>query len=87
MIRQVHSASHGVHGGCRVHAEPPLDHRYRRPWSAVPALLTCQHLHGGTGLDIDHPLHRYVTGGLALGQFLGGTEACLDAAAGSARVS
>ncbi|MET8046043.1 acyl-CoA dehydrogenase family protein [Streptosporangium sp. NPDC005286] len=54
---------------------------------AVPALLTCQHLHGGTGLDIDHPLHRYVTGGLALGQFLGGTEACLDAAAGSVRVS
>ncbi|MEU0481398.1 hypothetical protein ABZ260_19700 [Streptosporangium sp. NPDC006013] len=26
MIRQVHSASRGVHGGCRVHAEPPLGH-------------------------------------------------------------
>jgi alkylation response protein AidB-like acyl-CoA dehydrogenase len=47
----------------------------------VPALFTCQHLHGGTGLDLDHPLHRYFTGGLAAGQFLGGTEAVLDAAA------
>lgn len=46
----------------------------------VPALFTCQHLHGGTGLDLDHPLHRYFTGGLAIGQLLGGTEACLDAA-------
>lgn len=47
----------------------------------VAALFTCQHLHGGTGLDLDHPLHRYFTGGLAVGQFLGGTEAVLDAAA------
>ncbi|SEU37489.1 acyl-CoA dehydrogenase family protein [Nonomuraea wenchangensis] len=53
----------------------------------VPALFTCQHLHGGTGLDLDHPLHRYFTGGLAIGQILGGTEACLDAAAGRAWAS
>ncbi|MFH5824618.1 acyl-CoA dehydrogenase family protein [Georgenia sp. AZ-5] len=47
---------------------------------AVPALFSCQHLHGGTGLDLDYPLHRYFTTGLYLDQLLGGTEACLDAA-------
>jgi 3-oxo-4-pregnene-20-carboxyl-CoA dehydrogenase alpha subunit len=26
---------------------------------APAALLTCQHLHGGTGMDVSYPLHRY----------------------------
>lgn len=30
-----------------------LDHE------AIPALRTCHHLHGGIGLDVTYPLHRY----------------------------
>ncbi|GAA3981349.1 acyl-CoA dehydrogenase family protein [Actinomadura viridis] len=42
------------------------------------ALYTCQHLHGGIGLDVTYPLHRYFAWGKQLGHLLGGAEDQLD---------
>ena len=43
------------------------------------ALYTCQHLHGGIGLDVTYPLHRYFAWGKHYGHLLGGPEDNLDA--------
>jgi alkylation response protein AidB-like acyl-CoA dehydrogenase len=43
------------------------------------ALYTCQHLHGGLGLDMTYPLHRYFAWGKHRAHLLGGVEARLDA--------
>ena len=45
----------------------------------VKALYTCQHLHGGIGLDVTYPLHRYFAWAKHYGHLLGGAEAQLDA--------
>ncbi|MEO3870397.1 acyl-CoA dehydrogenase family protein [Nonomuraea sp. B12E4] len=45
---------------------------------AVKALYTCQHLHGGLGLDVTYPLHRYFAQARHLSQLLGGADAQLD---------
>lgn len=45
---------------------------------APAALRTCHHLHGGIGLDIDYPLHRYSELVRQLSRFLGGAEYRLD---------
>jgi hypothetical protein len=42
------------------------------------ALYTCQHLHGGVGLDVTYPLHRYFALGKHCAHLLGGVEAQLD---------
>ncbi len=42
-------------------------------------LYTCQHLHGGIGLDVTYPLHRYFALGKHCGHLLGGAEDRLDA--------
>ena len=42
------------------------------------ALNTCQHLHGGIGVDITYPLHRYFSLSRYLGQSLGGASQQLD---------
>jgi alkylation response protein AidB-like acyl-CoA dehydrogenase len=44
---------------------------------APAALRTCHHLHGGLGLDISYPLHRYSALTKDLVRFLGGAEHCL----------
>ncbi|MCG5214352.1 acyl-CoA dehydrogenase family protein [Streptosporangium sp. KLBMP 9127] len=46
--------------------------------SALTALHTCQHLHGGLGLDVTYPLHRYFAWGKHLAHLLGGAQAQLD---------
>ncbi|WP_214104658.1 acyl-CoA dehydrogenase family protein [Acrocarpospora catenulata] len=46
--------------------------------SALRALYTCQHLHGGIGLDVSYPLHRYFGWGKHAAHLLGGSEAQLD---------
>ncbi|WP_248958071.1 acyl-CoA dehydrogenase family protein [Sphaerisporangium perillae] len=46
--------------------------------AALAALYTCQHLHGGIGLDITYPLHRYFAWGKHRAHLLGGVEARLD---------
>jgi alkylation response protein AidB-like acyl-CoA dehydrogenase len=43
-----------------------------------PALQTCHHLHGGLGVDITYPLHRYYSHGKDLARFVGGSELQLD---------
>ncbi|QYC44663.1 Acyl-CoA dehydrogenase [Nonomuraea coxensis DSM 45129] len=45
---------------------------------AVKALHTCQHLHGGLGLDVTYPLHRYFAQAKHLSYLLGGAGAQLD---------
>jgi 3-oxo-4-pregnene-20-carboxyl-CoA dehydrogenase alpha subunit len=42
------------------------------------ALQTCHHLHGGLGLDVTYPLHRYYAQGKDLARFVGGSELQLD---------
>ncbi len=44
----------------------------------VKALYTCQHLHGGIGLDVTYPLHRYFAWGKHCAHLLGGAEDALD---------
>jgi alkylation response protein AidB-like acyl-CoA dehydrogenase len=45
---------------------------------AARALFTCQHLHGGLGLDVTYPLHRYFAHAQHLAHRLGGADAQLD---------
>ncbi|MFI6815342.1 acyl-CoA dehydrogenase family protein [Nonomuraea sp. NPDC050328] len=45
---------------------------------AFRALYTCQHLHGGLGLDVTYPLHRYFAQAKQLTHLTGGADAQLD---------
>ncbi|MEV5568900.1 acyl-CoA dehydrogenase family protein [Spirillospora sp. NPDC052269] len=51
---------------------------YNASDSVVKALYTCQHLHGGIGLDVTYPLHRYFAWAKQTGHLLGGAEDQLD---------
>jgi len=42
------------------------------------AAYACQHLHGGIGLDIDYPLHRYFTWAIQIEHELGSAKHQLD---------
>ena len=46
--------------------------------TAPAAVRTCHHLHGGLGLDVSYPLHRYSAQIKDLVRFLGGADSCLD---------
>ena len=43
-----------------------------------PALQTCHHLHGGLGVDVTYPLHRYYSHGKDLARLVGGADAGLE---------
>lgn len=43
-----------------------------------PALQTCHHLHGGLGVDITYPLHRYYSQAKDLARLVGGADLALD---------
>jgi len=45
---------------------------------APAALMTCHHLHGGIGMDVTYPLHRYSSLVRDLVRFVGGAEYRLD---------
>lgn len=45
---------------------------------APAALRTCHHLHGGIGLDVTYPLHRYSAMVNDLARFVGGAQDRLD---------
>jgi 3-oxo-4-pregnene-20-carboxyl-CoA dehydrogenase alpha subunit len=45
---------------------------------APAALLTCHHLHGGIGMDVTYPLHRYSSLVKDLVRFVGGADYRLD---------
>lgn len=49
---------------------------------ALPAVRTCHHLHGGLGVDVTYPLHRYYATLKDLARFLGGAGHRLDVLAG-----
>lgn len=54
-------------------------------WTAAElpaALRTMTHLHGGIGVDLSYPLHRYFSLAKDLARFAGGPSASLDALAG-----
>jgi alkylation response protein AidB-like acyl-CoA dehydrogenase len=47
--------------------------------SELPAALQiCHHLHGGLGVDVTYPLHRYYSAGKDVARLLGGAAARLD---------
>jgi len=43
-----------------------------------PAMQTCHHLHGGIGVDVTHPMHRYYSQAKDLARWLGGASLRLD---------
>jgi alkylation response protein AidB-like acyl-CoA dehydrogenase len=42
------------------------------------AAFACQHLHGGIGIDMDYPLHRYFTWAIQIEHELGSAKHQLD---------
>lgn len=95
-IADVYIASRTLHlatlSACwRLHAgrEAGADLDVAAYWlaeQAPAALMTCHHLHGGIGMDVSYPLHRYSSLVRDLVRFVGGAEYRLDrlgAAAGS----
>jgi 3-oxo-4-pregnene-20-carboxyl-CoA dehydrogenase alpha subunit len=60
-------------------AGPDLDvAAYWLAQEAPVALRTCHHLHGGIGMDISYPLHRYSALVKDLVRFVGGADYGLD---------
>lgn len=60
-------------------AGPDLDvAAYWLATQAPPALRTCHHLHGGIGMDLSYPLHRFSSLVRDLVRFVGGADYCLD---------
>lgn len=54
---------------------------------ALPAVHTCHHLHGGMGLDVTYPMHRFYGLAKELTRFVGGADHRLDQLAeGESRV-
>ena len=49
---------------------------------APPAMQICHHLHGGMGMDITYPMHRYYSSTKDLTRMLGGPAHRLDLVAG-----
>lgn len=47
-----------------------------------PAMQTCHHLHGGMGMDVTYPMHRYYSSVKDLTRLLGGPAHRLDLVAG-----
>lgn len=50
--------------------------------NAPPAMQTCHHLHGGMGMDVTYPMHRYYSSIKDLTRLLGGPAHRLDLVAG-----
>jgi alkylation response protein AidB-like acyl-CoA dehydrogenase len=44
----------------------------------LPAVHTCHHLHGGLGVDVTYPMHRYYAQARDLTRFVGGVGSRLD---------
>ncbi|MEN3309800.1 MAG: 3-oxo-4-pregnene-20-carboxyl-CoA dehydrogenase alpha subunit [Micromonosporaceae bacterium] len=88
-IADVYIAARTVHlaatSACWGLADPDLGvAAYWLASQLPPALRTCHHLHGGQGMDVSCPLHRYSALGKDLVRFLGGPQHCLDRLGGTA---
>jgi alkylation response protein AidB-like acyl-CoA dehydrogenase len=76
VARTVHLASCAANYGL---AEDDLDIAAYWVAAELPAALqTCHHLHGGLGVDVTYPLHRYYAQAKDLARLLGGASARLD---------
>jgi 3-oxo-4-pregnene-20-carboxyl-CoA dehydrogenase alpha subunit len=80
--RTVHLATLAACWGLSAPTAPGADHdldvaAYWLAQEAPAALRTCHHLHGGLGLDISYPLHRFSALTKDLVRLLGGAEHCL----------
>jgi 3-oxo-4-pregnene-20-carboxyl-CoA dehydrogenase alpha subunit len=63
----------------RAHVREELDvAAYWLAEEAPPALHTCHHLHGGLGVDVTYPMHRYYSWAKDLARFVGGVSHRLD---------
>ncbi|GDY28981.1 acyl-CoA dehydrogenase family protein [Gandjariella thermophila] len=63
----------------RDHTREELDvAAYWLAEEAPPALHTCHHLHGGLGVDVTYPMHRYSSWAKDLARFVGGASHRLD---------
>ena len=83
-VADVYIASRTLHlatlAACWSLAEDDLDTAaYWLAAEALPAVHTCHHLHGGLGLDITYPMHRYYGMAKELTRFVGGVEHRLGA--------
>ncbi|TVT21089.1 acyl-CoA dehydrogenase [Amycolatopsis rhizosphaerae] len=75
--RTVHLAAQSAVWRLASGLDPQPDLEVAGYWLAEEgpkALAVCQHLHGGLGVDITYPLHRYYALGKELSQFLGGAQ-------------
>ncbi|SFB46155.1 hypothetical protein SAMN05216266_112152 [Amycolatopsis marina] len=78
--RTVHLAAVSVAWRISTGRDPQPDLDVGAYWlaeEAPRALATCHHLHGGIGVDITYPLHRYYGLTKDLGRFFGGPAARL----------
>lgn len=79
--RTVHLAAMSVAWRISTGRDPQPDLDVGAYWlaeEAPRALATCHHLHGGIGVDITYPLHRYYGLTKDLGRFVGGATSRLD---------
>jgi alkylation response protein AidB-like acyl-CoA dehydrogenase len=87
-IADVYTAARTMHLAARAAAwrlgagrDPDPDLEVAAYWlaeHAPTALHTCQHLHGGLGVDVSYPLHRFFGLGRDLARAVGGVEHTLD---------
>jgi hypothetical protein len=87
-IADVYIASRTVHLATMAAADrlSSSDVRTAAYWvarSALSALRTCHHLHGGLGVDASYPLHRYYSVVKDMVRTLGGEQWCLEQLAAS----
>jgi alkylation response protein AidB-like acyl-CoA dehydrogenase len=79
--RTMHLASASVNWRLAAHLDADDDLDIAAFWLAtelLPAMQTCHHLHGGLGVDVTYPLHRYYSHAKDLARFVGGAESRLD---------
>jgi 3-oxo-4-pregnene-20-carboxyl-CoA dehydrogenase alpha subunit len=84
-IADVYIASRTLHlaavSACRGRDDDQAVAGYWLAEEALPALHICHHLHGGLGVDIGYPLHRYYSATKDLVRLLYGLENRLERAA------
>jgi hypothetical protein len=81
VARTVHLASTSVNWRLSADLDANDDLDIAAYWLAAEmprALQVCHHLHGGLGVDITYPLHRFYSHGKDLARLAGGAAAGLD---------
>ncbi|GLZ28618.1 acyl-CoA dehydrogenase [Lentzea sp. NBRC 105346] len=76
-VADVYIASRTLHLATIAGCLDPADLSTAAYWLAaevLPAVHTCHHLHGGLGLDITYPMHRFYGMAKELTRFVGGVD-------------